>query len=322
MNVKKCKLYVILSKLTHLYYIFAQIMKRKIYITVLAVLAAIALSAGTLTVNGSQEFLDKRAMLVVREIGHKLLQHAGDSTSRILPVKKVSDRTFQLEFQSRFAFMPDTLVKIVHERLSNAQLPLDYMVNVYSCKKTEVVFGYEIRAKNTDILSCLGRTQPTDCYEIQIEFTSDYQRTSPMNMWWAVGFILTGGTLFSLFNKKFFVPEQKSPKQENTGGPPDRSFVAVGSYTFYPERAVLRKGKEESELSDKEARLLSIFAAHQNQVVERERLLKEVWEDEGVFVVGRSLDVFVSKLRKRLQGDESIRITSIHGKGYKLEVLA
>ena len=291
-------------------------MKRKIYITVLAVLAAIALSAGTLTVNDSQEFLDKRAMLVVREIGHKLLQHAGDSTSRILPVKKVSGRTFQLEFQSRFAFMPDTLVKIVHDRLSNAQLPLDYMVNVYSCSKPDVVFGYEVRARDSDVMACLGRSQPTDCYQIQIEFTSDYQRASPMNIWWAVGFILTGGTLFSLFNKKVFVQKQKIIEV------PDNSFVAVGSYAFYPERALLRKGKEEVELSDKEARLLHIFAAHQNQVVERERLLKEVWEDEGVFVVGRSLDVFVSKLRKRLQGDESIRITSIHGKGYKLEVSA
>ena len=99
-------------------------------------------------------------------------------------------------------------------------------------------------------------------------------------------------------------------------------FTSIGKYAFYQDRALLKQGEEQVELSDKEAKLLSIFATNQNQVIERDRLLKEVWEDEGVFVVGRSLDVFVSKLRKKLQGDEAIKITSIHGKGYKLEVIA
>ncbi|WP_259016057.1 winged helix-turn-helix domain-containing protein [Emticicia fluvialis] len=291
-------------------------MKPKIYITCLAILAALALSAGTWSVDDSGGFLEKRAILVVREIGHKLLLHAGDSTSTILPVKKVGERIFQLEFQSKFSFVPDTLVKIVHERLANAQLPLDYMVNVYSCNKPDVIFGYEVRAKQTDVMPCLGRKQTTDCYQIQIEFTGDYQKTSGMNVWWAVGFILTGGTLFSIFSARLFRLVKKNTKVANS------PFVMLGSFYFYPERALLVKGKDEVELSDKEARLLSIFAANQNQVVEREKLLKEVWEDEGVYVVGRSLDVFVSKLRKKLQADESIRITSIHGKGYKLEVSA
>ncbi len=61
------------------------------------------------------------------------------------------------------------------------------------------------------------------------------------------------------------------------------------------------------------------MAANQNQAMERDQLLKEVWEDDGVFV-GRSLDVFISKLRKKLLHDAGIRIINIHGKGYKLEV--
>ncbi len=295
-------------------------MKPRIYIICLAVFAAIALSAGTLTVNDSQEFLEKRAILVVREIGHQLLQHSGDSTSRVLPVKKIDKNTFQLEFQSKFAFVPDTLVKIVHQRLSSAQLPLDYMVNVYNCVSPEIVFGYEMRSKKNDIVACLGRTQAVDCYKIQIEFTRDYNTSKSMNLWWAVGFILIGGTLFSLFNKSIF--QKKTQVVADTLPVDETPFVGIGKYTFYTERALLKNGDEQLELSDKEAKLLSIFAANQNQVIERDRLLKEVWEDEGVFVVGRSLDVFVSKLRKKLQGDEAIRITSIHGKGYKLEVVA
>jgi hypothetical protein len=295
-------------------------MKLKIYIIFLAVFSAIALSAGALTVDSSQEFLEKRAILVVREIGHQLLRQSGDFTSRVLPVKKINKNTFQLEFQSRFAFVPDSLVKIVHQRLSSAQMPLDYMVNVYNCVSPEIVFGYEMRSKKNDIVACLGRTQAVDCYKIQIEFTGDYPSPESMNIWWAVGFILAGGTLFSLFNKKFFNKKNETKPAETFIE--ETPLVGIGKYNFYPERALLKQGEEQIELSDKEAKLLSIFAANQNQVIERDRLLKEVWEDEGVFVVGRSLDVFVSKLRKKLQGDEAIRITSIHGKGYKLEVMA
>ena len=56
-----------------------------------------------------------------------------------------------------------------------------------------------------------------------------------------------------------------------------------------------------------------------NQIIKREELTKKVWEDNGVFV-GRSLDTYISKLRKKLQDDDSIQLINIHGIGYKLEV--
>jgi len=56
-----------------------------------------------------------------------------------------------------------------------------------------------------------------------------------------------------------------------------------------------------------------------NEISNRKQLQKEVWEDDGV-LVGRSLDVFISKLRKKLEADPAVRIINIHGKGYKLEV--
>jgi len=62
-----------------------------------------------------------------------------------------------------------------------------------------------------------------------------------------------------------------------------------------------------------------ILALSPNEIIERSRLQKEVWEDEGV-IVGRSLDMFISKLRKKLEVDPNINIVVIRGKGYKLEV--
>ncbi|WAC02474.1 helix-turn-helix domain-containing protein [Lacinutrix neustonica] len=71
-------------------------------------------------------------------------------------------------------------------------------------------------------------------------------------------------------------------------------------------------------MSKKECELLVIFIAHPNQIVTRDTLTKKVWEDKGV-IVGRSLDTYISKLRKLLQDDDSIKLTNVHGVGYKLE---
>jgi len=64
---------------------------------------------------------------------------------------------------------------------------------------------------------------------------------------------------------------------------------------------------------------LLIFALSPNEMIERSRLQKEIWEDEGV-IVGRSLDMFISKLRKKLELDPNCKIVAIRGKGYKLEI--
>ncbi|MBK8635534.1 MAG: winged helix-turn-helix domain-containing protein [Saprospiraceae bacterium] len=72
-------------------------------------------------------------------------------------------------------------------------------------------------------------------------------------------------------------------------------------------------------LTFKESKLLEILAANPNVVVSRDDLQKLVWEDEGV-IVGRSLDVFISKLRKKLDQDPRLTIVSEHGKGYVLRV--
>jgi DNA-binding winged helix-turn-helix (wHTH) protein len=79
------------------------------------------------------------------------------------------------------------------------------------------------------------------------------------------------------------------------------------------------KSATEISLSKKECELLEIFVAHPNQIIKRDELTKKVWEDNGVFV-GRSLDTYISKLRKILKDDDSIRITNVHGIGYKLEM--
>ncbi|CAA9273275.1 MAG: Two-component transcriptional response regulator, LuxR family [uncultured Adhaeribacter sp.] len=74
------------------------------------------------------------------------------------------------------------------------------------------------------------------------------------------------------------------------------------------------------QLTQKEADVLHLLGRHLNSIVKRDTILKDIWEDNGYFVA-RSLDVFISKLRKYLRPDETLRIANIHGVGYKLEVL-
>lgn len=77
--------------------------------------------------------------------------------------------------------------------------------------------------------------------------------------------------------------------------------------------------KEVISLTTKEAKLLRLFCIHQNKVIERDIIQKAIWEDEGYFV-GRSMDVFISRLRKIFKDDPSVTIQTIHGIGYKLDV--
>lgn len=74
-----------------------------------------------------------------------------------------------------------------------------------------------------------------------------------------------------------------------------------------------------AEMTNKETKLLRMFCLNRNKVINREIIQKAIWEDEGYFV-GRSMDVFISRLRKLLSVDQSVSILNVHGVGYKLEV--
>jgi DNA-binding response OmpR family regulator len=120
-------------------------------------------------------------------------------------------------------------------------------------------------------------------------------------------------TLIAFVGRLYFRKENKEAKIKIMDG------VGIGMYSFSAANHVLQCKDETIELSVKETKLLSLLSEQQNQLISREELLKKVWEDEGV-ITGRSLDMFISKLRKKLKKDPAIQIINVHGKGYKLEV--
>lgn len=98
-------------------------------------------------------------------------------------------------------------------------------------------------------------------------------------------------------------------------------YFEFGNFAFdYPIRSLIYKpdGSEE-KLSPKEAHLLRLFCLNKNQVLERSEALKKIWGEDNYFTA-RSMDVFITKLRKYLSKDESIELVNIHGNGFRLMV--
>ncbi len=100
---------------------------------------------------------------------------------------------------------------------------------------------------------------------------------------------------------------------------PEEILLKIGSYAFDTENFTLKHPDFDKTLTKKEAQILKILYKFRNQVVERDVVLNAVWGQDDYFV-GRSLDVFITKLRKYFKEDESIQISNIHGIGFKLEI--
>ncbi len=101
--------------------------------------------------------------------------------------------------------------------------------------------------------------------------------------------------------------------------PRDRDQFEVGAYTFDHRNLVLSHPSEERKLTKKEADVLRLLCLHADQVLPRELVLNMVWGDDTYFL-GRSLDVFISRLRKYLKLDPKVAIVNVHGVGFKLVV--
>jgi DNA-binding response OmpR family regulator len=97
----------------------------------------------------------------------------------------------------------------------------------------------------------------------------------------------------------------------------DRTFYKIGSFTFDTQKQLLSRGGTSTKLTTKESELLSLLCAHANEILQRDFALKTIWIDDNYFNA-RSMDVYITKLRKHLKGDENVEIINIHGKGYKL----
>lgn len=94
-------------------------------------------------------------------------------------------------------------------------------------------------------------------------------------------------------------------------------LYTIGKYIFNPLKQLLVIGEHEVKLTTKESELLELLCRHGNEILERNFALKSIWIDDNYFNA-RSMDVYITRLRKYLKKDPSVRILNVHGKGYKL----
>lgn len=292
--------------------------KRK-YLGGLLLLLFISAICVAFSMTGNDDFDFARREVLLRQIGHEILLQSGDSTSRVLPVKKIAENEYQISFENAFTFQPDFLVNTTQRLLTKDPLASDYVVNVLNCANASVAYGYAVsKNKRDDIVACIGRTQPTACYMINIKF-------KPTGITTAKNEYFLGALLFLAFAGFIFwkrvKPRQALPDGQHTDVPDSQhtGTFTLGLMSFDTEARKLMINGKTIDLTRTETRVLGIFALSPNETIERSRLQKEIWEDEGV-IVGRSLDMFISKLRKKLEIDPNIKIVVIRGKGYKLEI--
>src|SRR5689334_8731279 len=257
-----------------------------------------------------KEIPEKHLEVVLRDLGHQLLLSAKDSTSRVLPVKKLNENRYQISFQNNFAFISDTLINIVQRTFQKNAPASDYIVNLRTCKQNETVFAFEINNKKGNLTPCRGRKLGTACYVIEIELL----KKNTFNFFWLLLLIIPLGITGLYAKNKFRKKEEENPITDTAG------YIQLGMFKFYPDNNVLKTGDKTIELSEKETKALKIFADNSNQIVDREKLMKEIWEDKGIVVISRNVDVLVSKLRKKLSDDNSIKFINVPGRGYKFVI--
>lgn len=97
------------------------------------------------------------------------------------------------------------------------------------------------------------------------------------------------------------------------------SVFHVGKIKYEPEIRLLHLSEEVKKLTTKENQLLHLLVKNQNEILDRQATLRAIWGDDNYFN-GRSMDVYIAKLRKLLKEDEAIEILNVHGKGFKLVV--
>ncbi|WP_232729149.1 winged helix-turn-helix domain-containing protein [Ulvibacter sp. MAR_2010_11] len=289
--------------------------RKKIYILV-AILVLIVFAVGLLNSDRKKDIFAERAKISLRDIGNQLLLANNDSTSLVQPVIQITQSKYQLSFQKQLSFDPTDLVSITRESLQKGELPENYLVEVLECETQEVAYSYEMKNnEELSIIPCGGRILPENCYTIDFRFT-DITSASVLSTGNKLLLLVFMGAVFLFLYEVFFSKRKANIPTEDV----NPNYTEIGSFQFYPGQNKLVKKPNEINLSRKECELLEIFVANLNQIVSRDELTKKVWEDHGVFV-GRSLDTYVSKLRKKLQEDETVQLVNVHGVGYKLEIV-
>ena len=174
------------------------------------------------------------------------------------------------------------------------------VLDVMMPKKDGFTLAKEIRNSNQDIpiIFLTAKTLKEDILE-GFKIGADDYITKPFSMEELV------------FRIEAIIRRTKGKKNKES------TVYRIGKFTFDTQKQLLCLGEEQRKLTTKENELLALLCSHANEILQRDFALKTIWIDDNYFNA-RSMDVYITKLRKHLKDDPQIEIINIHGKGYKL----
>ncbi|MCB0653036.1 MAG: winged helix-turn-helix transcriptional regulator [Saprospiraceae bacterium] len=259
---------------------------------------------------GTDDHFSDQVNLSLRQVGHQLLQLAGDERSTVPPVQMTGPNEFTLYLEHSFNY--DTLPQLLNKAFLSFGIHRDYQVAIKQCIDNTTILGYNRLAFTAGEVPCVGRALKSSCNNIVLTFISPAGPLAgnrrQLIPWFLLGIV---GISFGFY--------WKTNNRTKVASTSTNSTMALGNISFDFQNQILQLNGEQQSLTFRENKLLYFLACRPNEVIARDTLLEEVWGDEGV-IVGRSLDVFISRLRKLLKADEGVNIKTIHGVGYRLEV--
>ena len=174
------------------------------------------------------------------------------------------------------------------------------VLDVMMPKKDGFTLAKEIRNSNQDIpiIFLTAKTLKEDILE-GFKIGADDYITKPFSMEELV------------FRIEAIIRRTKGKKNKES------TVYRIGQFTFDTQKQLLCLGDDQRKLTTKENELLALLCSHANEILQRDIALKTIWIDDNYFNA-RSMDVYITKLRKHLKDDPQIEIINIHGKGYKL----
>lgn len=258
----------------------------------------------------SQPMVENRWPTIFRQVGHEVLLATGDSTSRVLPIS-FDGVKHRISFSSPWKGNPSMLLQQVNLVFERAQVQEDFLLEVVDETSGEIVYSAEHRAnKERELVPCAGRVLPEGRYALQVALIpQEVSRTNASADWAGLGVLFGLVLVLGLGIWGFKGWLKKGDKGEHG--------VALGEFIFYPQTMQLKGQEGTVELTSKEADLLAMLVGSAGETVPKEELMAKVWGDPGVYE-GRTLDVYVSKLRGHLKSDASLKIVNARGVGYKL----
>ena len=176
------------------------------------------------------------------------------------------------------------------------------VLDVMMPKKDGFTLAQEIRQQNVDmpIVFLTAKTLKEDILE-GFKIGADDYITKPFSMEELV------------FRVEAILRRVRGKKNKES------TLYHIGKFTFDTQKQLLSAGEKQTKLTTKENELLALLCSHANEILQRDFALKTIWIDDNYFNA-RSMDVYITKLRKHLKEDPQIEIINIHGKGYKLIV--